>query len=279
MNKPKLNLKSIWKDHHEVISVWGPFASAVVVVYCFFSDGDFSFLLTLSSLVNMFSFLMVVIKIETGRTCKGVSLKMMECYLALTGARLIAIVPFEGYLPFDRSGDWLYQVVESASFCLVGSIVYLCRKRYHSTYDAERDHLNHFFLIIPAALLAMIFHPALNDWIPSDICWAFALYVESMASLPQLFMFQREGREGQPVTAWTAHFLAAQACSKISSFIFWGVSFSELGDKGGGHREYIGHWVVVVQLVQLIVMGDFIYNYVQCLRKGIPVSELLAEHV
>lgn len=82
-----------------------------------FSSGDFSFLLTLSSLeawwqrpllschsesfvtlsippmqqksehgsltveteVSVFSFLMVALKIEAGRSCKGVSLRMMEC--------------------------------------------------------------------------------------------------------------------------------------------------------------------------------------------------------
>lgn len=275
MDDAKNRVQSMWKKHHEILSSWGPFASAVLIVFWFFSDGDFSFLLTLSSLVNMFSFVMVVIKIENGKTCKGVSLKMMECYLALMAARLVAIVPFEGYLPYDRSGDWLYQVVESASFCLVGSIVYLCRKRYENTYTSEVDSMKHVYLMLPAAVLALVFHPSLNAWTPSDMCWAFALYLESVSSLPQLFMFQAEAAQGYAITPWTVHFLAAQVFSKVASFIFWVVSFSELSDYDSGHKAYVGHWVVIMQLIQLCVMGDFIYHYINCFRKGIPVSDIL----
>eukprot|EP00913_Durusdinium_trenchii_P022615 g21239.t1 len=85
------------------------------------------FLRTLSSLLSMFSFLMVALKMETNRSCKGVSMKMMECYLVIFFFRLCAIIPFEGYLPFDKSGDWFYQTCEALGFCLAGTIVYFCR--------------------------------------------------------------------------------------------------------------------------------------------------------
>lgn len=68
----------------------------VFLVYHLFSDGDFSFLMTLSSLVSTFSFLMVVFKIENIRSCAGVSLKMFECYVVLIFARLCSIIPYEG---------------------------------------------------------------------------------------------------------------------------------------------------------------------------------------
>jgi len=31
-----------------------------------------------------------------------------------------------------------------------------------------------------------------------------------------------------------------------------------------------------MQLVQLLVMADYIYHYVRCIRKGLPVSQLLS---
>merc|ERR1719453_1929737 len=105
----------------------------------------------------MFSFLLVLIKIETANSVQGVSLKMMECYLAIQLGRLCAIVPFEGYLPFDKSGDWLYQVIEALTFCLVGSIVYMCRFRFASTFDPTMDTLNHLWLIGPSAAMALVF--------------------------------------------------------------------------------------------------------------------------
>merc|ERR1712066_311681 len=125
---------------------------------------------------------MVAVAIESSKSVRGVSLKMMECYIVVFFCRLTAIVPFEGYLPFDKSGDWLYQVCEAFCLCL-------------------------------AAAIALVMHPHLNNNLPSDISWAFALYLESVTVLPQLFMFMKEAR-AQP---HTAHFLAAQATSRLMS--------------------------------------------------------------
>jgi len=255
----------------EAFQIWGGFALFAFIVFMMFSSGDFSFLLTLGSLVSTFSFLMVAVKIENGRTVQGVSLKMMECYCLIFVGRLIAIIPFEGYLPFDKSGDWFYQLCEAIGFCLAGTIVYFCRDRYQATHDPSTDQLNHLFLIFPAFALSLILHPNLNNFLPSDIAWAFALYLESVAVLCQLFMFMKEG-QAQP---HTSHFLAAQALSKLMSFIFWASSFSELSNPNHYIKAYVGNWVVAMQLVQLVVMGDFIYHYIQCIRKGIPVSQLL----
>lgn len=267
----KLKIMVMKYANTEAFKIWGSFAVAAFVIFWLFSSGDFSFLLTLSSLVSMFSFLMVALKIESGRTVRGVSLKMMECYIAIFFGRLIAIIPFEGYLPFDKSGDWLYQVCEAMGLCLAGTIVYFCRARYAATYDPNTDTFNHFWLMLGALVIALIFHPNLNNFLPSDICWAFALYLESVAVLCQLFMFMKEGQ----AQSHTSHFLAAQALSKLMSFIFWASSFSELSNPNHYIKAFVGNWVVGMQLVQLVVMGDFIYHYIRCIRKGIPVSQLL----
>lgn len=255
----------------EAFKVWGAFTIFVLAVFWFFSSGDFSFLLTLSSIVSMFSFFMVVAKIESSRSVRGVSLKMMECYIFVFIGRLCAIVPFEGYLPFDKSGDWLYQTCEFVGLCLASVIVFCCRARYQQEYTPETDTFNHLWLLGPCLAVSLIFHPNLNNFLPSDIAWAFALYLESVAVLPQLFMFMKEGK-AQPQTS---HFLFAQAVSKCLSFIFWASSFSELSNPNHYIKSFVGNWVVAMQLVQLIVMGDFIYHYIRCVSKGIPVENLL----
>lgn len=267
--KMKIMLKNMSKT--EGFRVWGGFGAAVITIFWVFSSGDFSFLLTLSSLVSMFSFLMVAMAIEQSKSVNGISLKMMECYILVFFCRLCAIIPFEGYLPFDKSGDWLYQVCEAFGLCLAGSIVYCCRVQYPSTYNAETDKMNHLWLIGPTALIALILHPHLNNFLLSDIAWAFALYLESVTVLPQLSMFISEGK----TQTHTAHFLAAQAMSRLMSFIFWASSFSELSNPDHYIKKFVGNWVVGIQLLQLIVMGDFIYHYIRCIQKGLPVSELL----
>jgi len=255
----------------ETIKLWCCFAIIATVLFWLFSSGEFSFILTLSSLVSTFSFLMVVATVESRRTARGLSCRMMECYCLVFVARLCAIVPFEGYLPFDKSGDWFYQLCEAIGFCLAGTIVYFCRARYASTYDPTTDTLNHLYLVLPALGVALVFHPNLNNFLPSDIAWAFALYLESVAVLCQLFMFMKEG-QAQP---HTSHFLAAQALAKLMSFIFWASSFSELSNPNHYIKSFVGNWVVAMQLMQLLVMGDFVYHYVRCISKGIPVSQLL----
>ncbi|KAF4687001.1 hypothetical protein FOZ60_004620 [Perkinsus olseni] len=200
---------------------------------------------------------------------------MFECYTLVSACRLMSIIPFEGYLPYDRSGDWLYQLTEAISLCLAGTVVYFCRVRYRATYEAGADTFKHVYLMIIALVLAVIFHPSLNAFMPADIAWTYALYLESVTVLPQLFMFQKQGK----VQAFTSHFLAGQALSRVCSFIFWWSSYKELNDPKYPTKAYVGYWVMLMQLLQLIVMGDFIYHYINCLRKGVPVTFILSDAV
>ncbi|VWU53177.1 ER lumen protein retaining receptor 1, putative, partial [Hepatocystis sp. ex Piliocolobus tephrosceles] len=160
-------MKRYLSDHSTSIKIYCFFLFLVFIFYHLFSDGDFSFLLTLSSVISMFSFLMVFIKIEMNRSCAGVSLKMMECYVILNTSRLLSIIPFEGYLPYDKSGDWLYQLVEAISLFINCCIVYLCRYKYKNTYESVHDNLNILYLLIPSLLIAVFIHPSLNSFFPA----------------------------------------------------------------------------------------------------------------
>lgn len=204
-------LKRFFNANKETLKFWVPFVFIAIVLFWLFSDWDFSLFLTTSSLTSMFAFMMVALKMETTRSSRGVSLKMFECYFILIICRLFSIIPYEGYLPYDRSGDWLYQTVEAISLVLVGVIVYMCRRRFLASYEAESDVFKHYYLVAGCLVLALIFHPNLNAFMPADVCWTFALYLESFAVLPQLFMFHREKR----VEPFTTHFLAGQAASRV----------------------------------------------------------------
>mmetsp|Transcript_60759 Transcript_60759/g.157621 ORF Transcript_60759/g.157621 Transcript_60759/m.157621 type:complete len:287 (-) Transcript_60759:255-1115(-) len=259
------------KFFNEAMGMWSGLVSTALLTFMLFSSFDFSFLLTLSSLVSTASFVMVIISIVRRQSVAGVSRKMMECYMVVFLSRLVAIVPYEGYLPFDKSGDWLYQSCEGFGFLGAAVICYCCRRSYASTYNADVDGINHLWLMAPTLGVACVLHTNLDGYLPCDIAWAFALYLEAVTVLPQLFMFMEE-KSTQP---HTSHFLAAQALAKLMSFAFWASSFSELAHEDHPINQYAGHWVVVVQLIQLVIMGDFIYHYVRCVRKGIPVSEMM----
>lgn len=99
------------------------------------------------------------------------------------------------YLPYDRTGDWFYQLTESLTFVLACTVVYLCRFRYRESYDASNDSLNHLFLIVPSVLLALIIHPTLNSFMPADVglvSMYYLLFALNRRCLPA--SFRRPGR-------------------------------------------------------------------------------------
>ncbi|CDJ58379.1 hypothetical protein, conserved, partial [Eimeria maxima] len=54
---------------------------------------------------------------------------MFELYVLLIFSRLCSIVPYEGYLPYDRSGDWLYQTLEALSLLLILPQLFMFQKQ------------------------------------------------------------------------------------------------------------------------------------------------------
>jgi hypothetical protein len=255
----------------DACKAWGGFVLVAFAVFWMFSSGSFSFILTLSSLVSLFSFVGVLAGIVQAGNARGISSRMMECYCLVFVGRLIAIVPFEGYLPFDKSGDWFYQLSEGIALALAAAIVYMCRVKHVVTYDRQGDTLNNLWLILPALGVSLVIHPHLNNHTFSDISWAFALYLESVAVLCQFWMFMNQGKARPHIT----HFLAAQALSKFMSFIFWASSFSELTNPKHYIKEFVAVWVVGMQMIQILIMVDFIHNYLYCMWYRIPVSQVL----
>ncbi|ORM41856.1 ER lumen protein-retaining receptor [Babesia sp. Xinjiang] len=255
--------------------IYAGFFFALIILYMICSDGDFSFLLTLSSLVSCLSFMVVTYCIESAKSCKGISLQTIMCYLVLLCSRLLAILPFQGYLPSDSSGDFLYQFSEFVACCFAGYIVYLCAVKYKDTYEKELDTMSAFYILGPSMFMALILHPSLNRNRFGDTAWAFALYVETFCVLPQLIMFQASDRANTS----TVHFTAAQSSAKILGFIFWLSTFKELNARGNMLTHYVGHCVIFTQFLQILIVADFYFHYMQCITRGIPVELIMAEDV
>lgn len=58
------------------------------------------------------------------------------------------------------------------------------------------------YLVVPCALLSLIFHYRFTF---TEVFWSFSIFLEAVAILPQLFMLQRTG-EAETITT---HYLAA----------------------------------------------------------------------
>merc|ERR1719160_879033 len=85
------------------------FLMIVGVVLRQFSDRDFSTVLTLGSVVQCLGFFLLLQKVNMQRSVAGISSKMLEMYVLVFVFRLSSTLIKQGYLPIDRSGDYIYQ--------------------------------------------------------------------------------------------------------------------------------------------------------------------------
>jgi len=245
------------------LGYWCVFFSLVLTGYKFFSDGSFSAVLTLSSAFQCFAFAVLVIKVRTQQSVAGLSKRSLALYLTSLVFRLLSTLFYNGYLPVDRSGDWVYQMADTVSLLLIIVLVRWVSKKYVHSYQAEQDTLSLAIPVVVAAVLAVVVHPDLNNFFPADVSWTFALYLETFSMLPQLFMMTKIGGE---VEALTSHYVASVAASKFFTFIFWLFSFKELAPRNG--VNYAGWAVMIAYLGQLLMFADFFYHYVLSIRRG-----------
>lgn len=102
-------------NSHNLIT-WGGFAIVTFLIYMLSSSGDFSFILTLAAGIQSFGFGQVIFTLKKTKDVGGVSWNTFSsCGLALLG-RLLSVLLYEGYLPVDASGDYVYRGFESLSF-------------------------------------------------------------------------------------------------------------------------------------------------------------------
>jgi hypothetical protein len=252
---------------------WGLLGVSIIVIYFLFSDGDFSFFLTLSGMIQMFGFFLIALKVQNTQTVSGISLNSLIAYSVSFFSRLCSILRHEGYLPYDSSGDFIYRIGEFLAFFISLYMIFMTAVKYKTTYNWDLDRVNCLALIIPSFILAILIHPGLNNSYFSDISWTFSLYLESIAMFPQLYMFFKKGGE---VEAFTSHFVASQGISRCFALVFWIFSYNELNEYPGTiwglFKGYVGYIVMLFQILQIVLFSDFLYEYIKSMRRGLPMT-------
>merc|ERR1711977_203745 len=61
-------------------------------------------------------------------------------------------------------------------------------KSVKQSYSKDHDTFRYLFLILPCAVLALLIN---ERFTPFEILWAFSIYLEAIAILPQLVLLQR----------------------------------------------------------------------------------------
>lgn len=258
------------------VLIWAGFFTASLFVYSVLSGGDFSFLMTYGAMARMFGFGILNVKTFKSQRATGVSAKTLQLYSIVFIFRLTSIIRHEGYLPYDKSGDWLYHFIEIMAFIFSATALWGVLGPFKSTYQADCDKFGEFnvppgygivYLAVPIFIIAILLHPSLNsDWL-SDVAWTYAMYLESVSVIPQLYMFQKQ--TNGVVELLTAHFVAALGFGRVMEFIFWIYSYHELATSSGSTLP--GYLAIISQFAQLVLMVDFFWYYITAVKNATPL--------
>lgn len=257
------------KKNKKDIFFWTFGLLLILFVYIFISSKDYSFLIVLSSLVQMLSFIIIILKVIGYESCSGLSMNTALCYVIILASRLTSTIFYHGYLPSDEAGDWFYQLTEIITLICSTGLLFLMKGKYNDTYDYQHDSLDYKYFVFPSLALAFLVHTSLNRNLITDVMWTFSMYLETAAIVPQLVLFH--SKKGQ-IEKYTSHFVALQGLSRLFSLLFWYDTYVELNESQSNSysllQEYCGYMIIASQVIQLIIMCDYYYFYFKSLWKG-----------
>ncbi|KAF8055788.1 ER lumen protein retaining receptor-domain-containing protein [Lyophyllum atratum] len=200
----------------------------------------------LGDLAHLASIIILLHKIQTTRSCRGISFKTQALYVAVFVTRYPDVL-------------WRFISLYNTSMKLffIGSscyILYLMHYRFRPTHDPSIDTFRIEYLLGPCFVLGLIFNYGFNF---TEIFWSFSIFLESVAILPQLFMLQRTG-EAETITT---HYLAALGVYRALYIPNWIYRyFTENGT--------VDPIAVTAGIVQTGLYLDFFYVYFTKVLQG-----------
>lgn len=202
-------------------------------------------------MLHVVSIFLLLLKIKTSHSCAGISMKTQILYMTVFSTRYFDLFFTKPW----HSALTLYNTVMKILFLSSSAFtIYLIRMRYKHTYDRIHDTFRIEFLLIPSAILALIFHLRLTFF---EIIWAFSVFLEAVAILPQLSLLQETG-EVENITSHYIFCLGGYRALYICNWI-WRY-FTE-------HRR--NQWLAwACGTVQTLLYADFFYYYILSRKQG-----------
>ncbi|KAJ8076645.1 endoplasmic reticulum retention protein [Marasmius tenuissimus] len=199
----------------------------------------------LGDLAHLASIIVLVHKIQTSRSCRGISFKTQALYVAVFVTRYLDL--FYRYVSLYNS---LMKLFFIGSSCYT---LYLMKGRFRPTHDPSIDTFRIEYLLGPCFVLALIFNYQFSF---TEILWSFSIFLESVAILPQLFLLQRTGE----AEAITTHYLAALGIYRALYIPNWIYRYFTEG--------VVDPIAVTAGIVQTGLYLDFFYVYFTKVLQG-----------
>ncbi|KAF3451132.1 hypothetical protein FNV43_RR07222 [Rhamnella rubrinervis] len=189
---------------------------------------------------HLISILILLLKIYATKSCSGISLKTQELYAIVFLARYLDL--FTDFISLQHCDE------ASVYWKLSGDrVVHAGAPMVRRTYDKELDTFRHYFLVGGCFVLALILHEKFTFL---EVFWAFSIYLEALAILPQLVLLQRSGNVDN-LTGQYVVFLGAYRALYILNWIYRYLT-----------ESHFSRWIACAAgLVQTALYADFFYYY------------------
>jgi hypothetical protein len=266
MTSPFRKTSKLASRNMEEIIMYLIFTFAAAVGARFLSDVVFSALMTLSAAFQCLGFGILLRQVTKGKAVGDVSSKSLQLYAVAITARLYSTLQYNGYLPLDRTGDWVYQLIEFLEVVIV-VLTIVKVARYQCYLGDANDTCQVWPMLLLCGVMALTMHPGLNYNATADIAWTFGLYLESVAMVPQLFML---GRRGGEVESMQGHYIACVFMSRVLMMWFWLTCYEELQPRDSAFN-LPGLGVMGMQLLQVVLFADFMYLYGKSVRDNVKL--------
>jgi len=207
----------------------------------------------LGDMSHILSFIILLLKVTQGKSAAGISLRTQEMYMVVFCSR---------YLDLFWNFSSMYNSFLKVVFIGCSSaIVYIIRFKspQKETWNPELDNFPVQYLLGPCALLGLLINQ--DHYSPFEMVWAFSIYLEAVAILPQLFLLQKQGE----VENLTSHYVAALGAYRGLYLVNWIYRFFTEDD-------YLQRIVWFAGIVQTGLYVDFFYHYYQSKRGGLNRS-------
>eukprot|EP01083_Nonionella_stella_P015516 43427_1 len=210
-----------------------------------------------ADILHLASIFLLLLKIYAQRSCAGISLKTQILYVVVFISRYMDVV---------WNFKYMYNTLMKIFFIATSiAIVRLMKfvKPYKTTYEAKRDRFNIWLLVVPCAALALMFHPEFSF---TEVFWAFSLYLEAVAIVPQLVVVQDSAKEHSGrVENLTSNYVFCLGGYRAMYLINWIYRMASEAH----YRDYYS-WLAGV--VQTVIFIDFFYYYAKSKWSGETMS-------
>ena len=143
----------------------------------------------------------------------------------------------------DSAWNTIFKIIFLST---AGYTLYVMLNDYKPTHDPNLDTFKVGYLLGGSAILAILF--PIRYTIP-EILWAFSIWLESVAILPQLFMLQRTG-EAETITTHYLFALGLYRALYIPNWIY---------------RYFAENWLepraLLAGIIQTVLYSDFFWVY------------------